>query len=171
MMVGASSRTSAITSWRNPWASAVGWPGSKMPPYTQRPRCSMKAPNRRGWVVPIAKSRCRRTSTLRMGDSGWNFGRQHRALEELRIGMLRIVEHRARVAAFDYAALAHDHDAVADVVGSRKIVCDVDDGEAVLIAQLAQQVHDRGAQRGVDHRHRLVGHQQRRLGDQRPSDR
>src|ERR1700757_5065019 len=102
-----------------------------MPPYTQRPRCSMKAPNSRGWVVPMAKSRWKRTSTLRMEDSGWNFRRQDRALQELRIGMLRVVEHRAGVTAFDHAALAHDDDAVADVVSRRKIVGDVDDGEAV----------------------------------------
>src|SRR3954467_11357014 len=122
MTVGASSRTNSSTSLRKPWPSAVGWPGSKMPPYTQRPRCSMKAPNSRGWVVPIAKSRWQRTSTLRMGDSGWDFGREHRALQELRIGMLRVVEHGAGVAAFDHAALAHDDDAVADVVRRREIV-------------------------------------------------
>ena len=41
--------------------------------------------------------------------------------------MLRIVEHGARVAAFDDLALLHDHDAVADVVGGGEIVRDVDD--------------------------------------------
>src|SRR6478672_5844145 len=95
----------------------------------QRPRCSTNEPNSGGWVVPIAKSRWKRTSTSRMGDSGWNFGTEHRALQELRIGVLRIVEHRAGVAAFDHLALAHDDDAVADIVRRRKIVGDVDDGE------------------------------------------
>src|ERR1700756_667350 len=104
----------------------------------------MKAPNRRGWVVPVAKSGWKRTSTVRMGNSGWNFRRQDRALQELRIGMLRIVEHRAGSAAFDHAAVAHDDDAVADVIGRREVVGDVDDGEALPVAQLAQQVDDRG---------------------------
>ena len=84
--------------------------------------------------------------------------------------MLRIVEHRARVAAFHDAALPHDDDAVADIVGGGEVVGDVDDREAVAVAQVAQQVDDRGAQRGVDHRHRLVGHQQCRPGDQGARD-
>src|SRR6516225_6147537 len=99
----------------------------------QRPRCSMNEPNRREWVVPIAKSRCRRTSTLRMADgsSGRDFGRQHRALEELGVGMLRVVEHGTRLAAFDYLAAPHDDDAVADIVGGGEIVRDVDDRHAL----------------------------------------
>src|SRR5215470_7889306 len=97
----------------------------------QRPRCSMKAPNRRGWVVPMAKSRCRRTSTLRMrrhsvtglrvgglepGAGAWRYvRRQDRRLQELRIGMLRVVEHSACVTGLHGAAALHDQDAVADV--------------------------------------------------------
>ena len=85
--------------------------------------------------------------------------------------MLRVVQHRARIAAFDHLALLHDDDAVADVVGGRKIVRDVDDRDAELVAQSLEQVDDRHPQRGIDHRHRLVGDDQPRAGDQRAGDR
>src|ERR1700693_1337248 len=115
MVVGASSRTRASTSPRKPCASAVGWPGSKMPPYTLRPRCSMKAPNRRRFVAPITLSARSRTVTVRIGfssDSGIHG--QHRTLEQLRIGMLRVVEHGTRGALLHHASIAHDDAAVAD---------------------------------------------------------
>jgi len=54
--------------------------------------------------------------------------------------MLRIVEHGARVAAFDDAAMPHDQDAIADVVGGGEIVGEVDDRHAQPVAQIAQQV-------------------------------
>ena len=42
--------------------------------------------------------------------------------------------------------------------------------DAKLVAQRLEQVDDRHAQRGIDHRHRLVGDDQLRLGQQRPRD-
>ena len=96
--------------------------------------------------------------------------REHRCLEALGVGMLRVVQHRAGVAAFDDLAGLHDDDAVADVVGGGEVVGDVDDRDAEVVAQRLEQVDDRHAERGVDHRHRLVGDDQRRLGDQRARD-
>src|SRR4051794_21738807 len=55
-MVGPSSRTSCRTSRRNPSSSASGWPGSKIPVYTQRPMCSTNEPNRRRSTAPMEKS-------------------------------------------------------------------------------------------------------------------
>ena len=85
--------------------------------------------------------------------------------------MLRVVEHRAGVAALHHLALLHDDDAVADVVGGGEVVGDVDDRDAEIVAQRLEQIDDRHAQRRVDHRHRLVGDDQRRTRDQRPRDR
>ena len=72
--------------------------------------------------------------------------------------------------AFDHAAVAHDDHAVADVVGGGQVVRDVDDRHAEIVAQRAEQVDDRHAQRRIDHRHRLVGHDQRGPRDQRARD-
>ena len=85
--------------------------------------------------------------------------------------MLRRRKHGPGIAAFDDLAVFHDHDAVADVVGGRQIVRDVDDGDAELVAKLLEQIDDRHAQRGVDHRHRLVRDDQLWLREQRPGDR
>ena len=56
------------------------------------------------------------------------------------------------------------------VVGGGEVVGDVDDRHAGAVAQAAEQVDDRHAQRGIDHRHRLVGDDQRRPRDQRARD-
>ena len=85
--------------------------------------------------------------------------------------MLRIVEHGARVAAFHRLAALHDQDAVADVIGGRKIVRDIDDRDLQLVAQRLEQVDDRHPQRRIHHRHRLVGDDQRGRRDQRARDR
>src|SRR6478736_1301071 len=57
MMVTPSSLVSCSTSPRNPCSSAVGCPGSWMPPYMQRPRCSTKAPKTRRSSSSMMKSR------------------------------------------------------------------------------------------------------------------
>ena len=85
--------------------------------------------------------------------------------------MLGCGQHGARVAALDDLALLHDDEAVADVVGGREVVGDVDDRDPEVVAQRPEQVDDRHPQRGVDHRDRLVGDDQRRLRDQRAGDR
>ena len=54
--------------------------------------------------------------------------------------MLRAVEHRPRIAALHHLPLPHDDDAVADVVGGRQVVGDVDDRNTHVVTQLAQQV-------------------------------
>ncbi|UZF94888.1 hypothetical protein [Bosea sp. NBC_00550] len=43
---------------------------------------------------------------------------------------------------------------------------DVEDRQAELVAQPAERVDDRHAQRGIDHRDRLVGDNQAGLGDE-----
>ncbi len=56
------------------------------------------------------------------------------------------------------------------VVGGGEIVGDVDDRDAEIVAQRLEQVDDGHAQRGIDHRHRLVGNDQLWVGKQRAGD-
>ena len=58
------------------------------------------------------------------------------------------------------AAEIHDQRALADIADQRQVVADVDRGQAQLVARGAQQIEDAGADRNVQHRHRLVGHDQ-----------
>ena len=56
----------------------------------------------------------------------------------------------------DQAAIEHD-DVLADLVGGRQVVGDVDQRDAEFVVELAQAPEDGGAERCVDHRDRLVG--------------
>lgn len=56
--------------------------------------------------------------------------------------MLRIIENRTRAAFLDDLALLHDDDAIADVVGGRQIMGDVDDGQPEVPLQLTKEVDD-----------------------------
>ena len=47
---------------------------------------------------------------------------------------------------------------------------DIDDRDAEIVAQRLEQVDDRHPQRRIDHRHRLVGDDQLRIGEQRAGD-
>ena len=53
--------------------------------------------------------------------------RQNGFFNRMEYGCCGVVEHRARVAAFHRLAALHDQHAVADVIGRRKIVRDIDD--------------------------------------------
>ena len=84
--------------------------------------------------------------------------------------MLGRIEDRPGGTHLHDVSLLHDHEPVGDVVGGGEIVRDVDDGDAELVAQVPQQIDDRHSQGCVDHRHRLVGNEQRRVGNERPGD-
>src|SRR3989304_5999284 len=47
---------------------------------------------------------------------------------------------------------------------------DIKDGQAQLVAEPPQQLQDAGSHGDVDHRHRLIGHQQARLQHDSPGD-
>ena len=77
------------------------------------------------------------------------------------------IENRPRRTHLDDISLLHDDDPVGDVVGRGQIVRDVDDRDPELVAQIPQQGDDRHSQRCVDHRHRLVGDEERWVGNER----
>ena len=82
--------------------------------------------------------------------------------------MLRVVEDCACVSALHHLALLHDDDPVADVIGGRKVVRDIDDRDAEIVAERLEQVNDGHSKRSVDHRDRLVCNDQRWARNKRP---
>ena len=64
---------------------------------------------------------------------------------------------------------AEDHRSVADVVAEREIVGDEEDPEAALL-QLAEQIEDVDARRGVEHADDLVGDEQPDVEQERARD-
>ena len=77
--------------------------------------------------------------------------------------MLRRVDDIHCRAALGGCALVEHVNFIADLVGGAEIVRDVQEGDAVFVAQAQHGVQDRRAQAGVHHRHRLVGDDQLRL--------
>ena len=98
------------------------------------------------------------------------FGRRfgNRFLQELGIGMARPVQNRLYRTRFYDTAAQHDRNMVTDIVGRGQIMRNIDYAYLLLIAQLLEKVDDGHAQRGVDHRDRLIGQDQAGLRNQRP---
>ena len=72
--------------------------------------------------------------------------------------MVGVLDHEFYVAGLDHrAAIQHD-DVVADLIGRRQIVGDVDEGNAVFQVHGAQCAKDSGAEGRVHHRHGFVGY-------------
>ena len=96
---------------------------------------------------------------IRLGDG---------ADQKLGIGVLWPLHHTVNIAHLrDRAGIKHD-DVCADLIGGCQIMSDIYEGDPVILIKLAQSGQDGGAQRGVDHRYRLIGDDQLRLGQQRP---
>ena len=93
-----------------------------------------------------------------------------RAKETARIGMGRIAEDGANAAGFHEAAGIEHANAVADARNGAKVVGDEQDRGAELAAQVTHQFEDRGLDRHVEPRCRLVHDEQRGFGHQRHGD-
>lgn len=72
--------------------------------------------------------------------------------------MLRIIQHRPRPPPFNNLSFAYDDNVVADVIGRRELMRDVDDQKAELVFQPAEEVDDRHAKRCVDQGSTVQGH-------------
>ena len=84
--------------------------------------------------------------------------------------MLGVVVDRLGGPDLDDPAEVEDGDPVAEELGGRKIVRDVEVRETELSFELEHQFEDLGAHAHVEHRHRLVGDEQDRVQDDRPRD-
>ena len=97
-------------------------------------------------------------------------GRRHRVDQRAGIGMTRRVDHRLRVPRFHDPPAVEDHHGLGHLIGGGQVVGDVDERDALVAVEPVERFQDRGTQRGVDHRDRLVGQDDRRPDGQRPCD-
>ena len=81
-----------------------------------------------------------------------------------------VLHELGRGAGLHEAARLKHRRRVGEVAGRGQVVSDVEDGQAPFVTQLCQQVEDAGAQRGIQHRGGLVGHQHLGLTGQGPGD-
>ena len=92
------------------------------------------------------------------------------AISLLRIGVLRVVEHRRARADLDDLAEIHHRDAVADALDHRHVVRDEQEGEAEALLQVEQQIADLRLDRDVERRDAFVGDDHLRIERQRAGD-
>ena len=85
---------------------------------------------------------------------------RHGLDQELRVRVPGLLDHQLHVTRLGDLAPIQHHDVVADLERRRQIVSDVHNRHAVLAVELPQAVQDGGADRRVDHGHRLVGDDQ-----------
>ena len=78
------------------------------------------------------------------------------------VRVLRVEDDVVGRAALDDDALVEHHDLVAEVPGGGEVVGDVEHAEVLLALQVGEQVQHAEPDRHVEHRHRLVGDEQRR---------
>ncbi|MDF2762172.1 MAG: hypothetical protein K0S83_906 [Thermomicrobiales bacterium] len=97
-------------------------------------------------------------------------GLGHRGDEGASVGMNRLVDDLPRRTALDNRAQVHDRDTIREVAGGGDVVRDVEEGDAALVLETAQQVEDLHSRRGIDHRDWLVGHDVVRVPNQRAGD-
>ena len=88
---------------------------------------------------------------------------RHRAQQRPRVGMLGILEDRARGPLLDHPARVHHDHSVAEACHQRHVVGDQDHRRAKLAAEVTQQLDDRGLDSHIKGSGGLVGNQQRRL--------
>ena len=86
------------------------------------------------------------------------------------VGVLRLAEDLVGRSKLDELADIHHRDAVGDVAHHRKVVGDEEEGQFQARLQLEQQVQHLRLDRDVERRDRLVGHDEARVGGERPGD-
>jgi hypothetical protein len=91
------------------------------------------------------------------GDGVVRVGHRRRRLEQLGIGVERLVEDLRDGTLLDDAAEIHDGDLLAEVPDDAEVVRDEDEGEPSARAQLAEQQQDLRLNADVQRRDRLVG--------------
>ena len=88
---------------------------------------------------------------------------RNRIDQQLHIRMFGIFNHFDRAAPLGHRTLIEQMNFIADLVGGRQIVGDVQKRDVVLVPQPQHDVENHGAQRSIHHRNRLVGDDQARF--------
>ena len=84
--------------------------------------------------------------------------------------MQGIAKHLLGRSHFDNPAAQHNGNAVAGIKGRCQVVGNIDDADFIVGFQLAEHIDNRHPQRGVQHGNRLIGDNQRWLGNQGAGD-
>lgn len=92
-------------------------------------------------------------------------------LQKLSIRVLWMHQHLLDRSFLNNVPPKHDGDAIANIIGRSQVVSDIQDTYAEIFLELFEQVNDRHSQGCIDHRNRLIGDHQNRVGEQRPGDR
>src|SRR5215469_9241799 len=93
----------------------------------------------------------------RLWVNGLGLGVWHRGHEQLRVRVARASQHIFDRTALGDLACVHDDQPVRDVARAGDVVGDVQDRDALLVAQLGHEVKQTDADRHVQHRDWLVG--------------
>src|SRR5262245_36152272 len=95
-------------------------------------------------------------------------GQGDRGHEELRIWVTGLLDHEFYVAGLDHRTAVQYDDVVADLIGCRQVMGDVDEGNAAFQMHGAQRAKNGGTEGRVHHRHGFVGHDEARAQQQGP---
>ena len=95
-------------------------------------------------------------------------GQRNGGHEELRVRMVGLLDHEFHVAGLDHSTAIQHDDIVADLIGRRQIMGNVDEGNTVFQVHGAQRAKNGGAEGRVHHRHRFVCHNEARAQEQGP---
>ena len=88
--------------------------------------------------------------------------------EEPRVRVPGILDDQLHVAGLHHRATVQHDDVLRDLVRGRQVVRDVDHRDLEVERHLTERPEDRGPERGVDHRHGLVGQDHARPEEERP---
>ena len=95
---------------------------------------------------------------------------RHRGEQGLRVGVLRVLQHRLGAALLHQPAALEHRDVVGDLGHHAEIVGDEQDAHAAPLLQVADQLEDLGLGGDVERRGRLVGDEDRGFEGERHGD-
>jgi hypothetical protein len=84
--------------------------------------------------------------------------------------MVGLLDYEFYVAGLDHRTTIQHNDIVADLIGRRQVMSDVDEGNAAFQVHSTQRAKDRGAEGSVHHRHGFVSHNETRAQQQGAGD-
>ena len=132
-------------------------------------RSGQRSANRQPAAGSIAADATPLRTSIRSRVVGGRVG--NRLEQQARVRMQGALEHALCRALLDDLPRVHDEHVVRDVTRAGEIVGDVEEREVLVLLQVEHQVENADADRDVEHRGRLVGHEHGRLHGERSRDR